>query len=224
MKIYKDLLQGSQPWLEIKHAKVGGSRLSKIMTKLDKSVRECSEYYAILAEHMEDFDPFEINFQSTAMARGNEFEPLARKEYERIYGVNVEQYGWVQNEEIAICGISPDGHIPSLEKAIEIKCPSDNTHVMYMLNPAAFLEEYCWQIVHNFLVMGVKSVDGISYRPENKIKPLLVIPTTKDTLIQISKKECYPISYLVEMAKKRLIELEVCIAEDLKMLSSQNEF
>ena len=224
MKIYKELQQGSTEWLEIKHAKVGGSRLAKIMTKLDKSVRECAEYYSILAEHMEDFDPFECGFQSIAMARGNEFEPLARKEYERIYGVNVEQYGWVQNEEIAICGISPDGHIPSLEKAIEIKCPSDNTHVMYMLNPAAFLEEYCWQIVHNFLVMGVKSVDGISYRPENKIKPLLVIPTTKDTLIQISKKECYPISYLVEMAKKRLIELEVCIAEDLKMLSSQNEF
>lgn len=224
MKIYKDLQQGSQPWLEIKHAKVGGSRLSKIMTKLDKSVRECAEYYDILAEHMEDFDPFECGFQSIAMARGNEFEPLARKEYERIYGVTVEQYGWVQNEEIKICGISPDGHIPELRKAIEIKCPSDNTHVMYLINPAAFLEEYCWQIVHNFLVIGVKSVDGISYRPENKIKPMLVIPTTKDTLIQISKKECYPISYLVELAEKRLRELEVCISEDLKMLQEKDKF
>lgn len=224
MKIYKDIKQGDLAWLEIKHAKIGGSRLAKIMTKLDKSVRECSEYYSILAEHMEDFDPFEINFQNAKMARGSEFEPLARKEYERIYGVEVEQYGWVQNEEITISGISPDGYIPSLEKAIEIKCPSDNTHVMYMLNPAAFLEEYCWQIVNNYLVIGVKSMDCISYRPENKIKPMLVIPTTKETLIQISKKECYPISYLVEMAEQRLRELEACIAEDLKMLSEKDKF
>jgi len=224
MKIYKDLLQGSTEWLEIKHAKVGGSRLAKIMTKLDKSVRECSEYYSILAEHMEDFDPFEVNFQSVAMARGNEFEPLARKEYERIYGVKVEQYGWIQSDEIKIAGISPDGHIPSLEKAIEIKCPSDNTHVMYMLNPAVFLEEYCWQMVDNYLVIGVKSVDGISFRPENKIKPMLVIPTTKDTLIQIGAKKVHPISYLVELATKRLNELEACIKEDLEMLSKENQF
>ena len=219
MKIYKDIIQGTDQWLEVKHAKVGGSRLAKIMTKLDKSVRECAEYYAILAEHMEDFDPFEANFQSVKMARGNEFEPLARIEYERICGVKVEQYGWVEHDSIGIVGISPDGHIPELEKAIEIKCPSDNTHVMYMLNPAAFLEEYCWQIVDNFLVMDVKSIDCISYRPENKIKPMVVINVTPETKI---KK--HTISQMVELATERLIELEGCIAEDLALLSKANEF
>jgi len=224
MKIHKDLLQGSLEWLEIKHAKVGGSRLAKIMTNLDKSVRECSEYYAILAENMEDFDPFTNNFQSYEMERGNELEPIARKEYERIYGVTVEQYGWVENEKIKISGISPDGYIPSLNKAIEIKCPSDNTHVIYMMNPTAFFEKYCWQIVDNFLVMGVESTDCISFRPENRIKPMVVYTATPTTLINISKKECLPISTLVDMANKRLLELEECIKEDLERIIRADEF
>lgn len=224
MKIHKEFEQGSQQWFEIKHAKVGGSRLAKIMANLDKSVRECAEYYAILAEHMEDFDPYVNNFQSYEMERGNELEPVARREYERIYGVKVEQYGWCEHDTIKICGISPDGHIPTLRKSIEIKCPSDNTHVIYMLNPTAFFEKYCWQIVDNFLVMDVESTDCISFRPENRIKPMVVYTATPTTMINISKKECYPVSTLVDMANKRLLELEECIKEDLERIMRFDEF
>lgn len=223
MKIYKDIQQGTTKWLEIKHGKVGGSMLAKIMTNLDKSVRTCAEYLSILAENMEDFDPFQINFQSAEMARGNEFEPLARKEYERINGVIVEQVGWVENEEIKISGISPDGWMPESKKSIEIKCPSDNTHVGYMLNPNAFLEKYCWQIVCNFLVLEVESVDCISYRPENKIRPMIIETVTPDTEIQISKKEKYSVMDLVGMAEERLMELERCIAEDIDGLKRAND-
>lgn len=224
MKIHKEIEQGSEKWLEVKHAKVGGSRLAKIMTNLDKPVRECAEYYSILAEHMEDFDPFHSDYQSAEMARGNEFEPLARDEYARIYGVTVEQYGWIAHDTIKISGISPDGFIQSLNKSIEIKCPSDNTHVIYIMNPMAFLEKYCWQIVDNFLVMSVDSVDCISYRPENKIKPMMVYTVTRDTIIPISKKESLPVSVLVTRANARLLALESCIAEDLRKLNENNEF
>ena len=224
MKLYKELLQGSTEWLEIKHGKVGGSRLAKIMTNLDKSVRDCAEYYAILAEHMEDFDPFKISFLNQDMIRGNEFEPLARIEYERINGVKVEQVGWVEMDDIKISGLSPDGWIPLLSKSIEIKCPSDNTHVMYMLNPNAFIEKYCWQIVANFLVLEVESVDCISYRPENKLKPMIISTVTLDTTIQISKKECYTVEELVGMGKYRLMDLEFCIKKDIEMIKKENKF
>lgn len=224
MKIYKDIQQGTDRWYEIRHGKVGGSRLEKVMTNFDKPVRTCAEYLSILAENMEDYDPFEVRYQSAEMARGNEFEPKAREEYERINGVKVDQIGWAQHDELKLVGISPDGLIPSINKAIEIKCPSCNTHLGYVIEPKKLIEKYCWQIVHYFLVLGVDSVDCISYRPENKLKPIVIETVTPDTVIAISKKEAFKVIDLVGMAEERLIELEKCINEDIDKLSNVNVF
>ena len=59
---------------------------------------------------MEDFDPFQSSYQNAAMQRGNEYEPFAREEYERIYGETVQQVGWVELDN-GFIGISPDGWI-----------------------------------------------------------------------------------------------------------------
>ena len=220
MKIYDKIIQGSDEWKELRHGKVGGSTAKKIMTNLDKPVNTCAVFSQLLAEKMEDFDPFQSDYQSLAMQRGNEYEPLARGEYERITGYTVKQIGWAELENQFV-GISPDGLIPSIKKSIETKCPSANTHVDYMLDFNSFLEEYCWQVVHNFLVLGVDSVDCISYRPENKIKPIIIYTVTPDTEIRISKKEVKKVSELVKMLDARLIELKSAL--DVEIENQKNK-
>lgn len=219
MKIFKELKQGSDEWKEFRHGKIGGSTAGKIMTKLDKPVTECAEFYQILAENMEDFDPFTNDYISFDMQRGNELEPLAREEYERIYDVKVEQFGWIEQDNNWI-GISPDGWMPELKKAIEIKCPAANTHVKYMLNKNEFFEDYVWQIVHNFLVLEIDSIDCISYRPENRYCSLVVNTVTLDTEIKISAKITKKVSELVEMEKIRLNELRYAIDKELILQNS----
>lgn len=223
MKIYDKIIQGTDEWKELRHGKIGGSTCEKIMTKLDKPITECAIFYDLLSEHMEDFDPFQSDYQNLAMQRGNEYEPLAREEYERIYGLNVQQVGWVERDD-NFSGISPDGWIKSAKKSIEIKCPSANTHVKYMLDFNQFLEEYVWQIVCNFLVLEVDTVDCISYRPENKFKPIIVFTVTKDTEISISKKETKKISELVKMLKNRIEETNKAIEKELKKQSKEYIF
>lgn len=222
MKKYIDLIQGTEEWKEFRYGKIGGTSAEKLATKLDKSPLENAFFYKVLAERMEDFDPFKDDFKNYSMQRGNEMEPLARTEYERVYGCNVIQCGWIDSN-IENIGISPDGLVSDV-KSIEIKCPEAQTHANYMINPNAFLEDYTWQIVHNFLVIdGLIDMDCISYRPENKIKPMVVIPINLDTQIKISAKETKSISELKEILRNRLLQVENEIKNQLELLT-QTEF
>lgn len=220
MTIYDKIIQGTDEWKEIRHSKVGGSTAKEVMTNLGKSVRTCAIFSKLLSERMEDFDPFQSSYQNAAMQRGNEYEPFAREEYERIYDETVQQVGWVELDG-GFIGISPDGWIQQKKKSIEIKCPSAETHVKYMLNFNDFLEDYCWQIVHNFLVLKVDTVDCISFRPENKFNKLIVFSVTKDTEIKISAKATKKVSELVEMLNARLIELESELNKEIEFQNNQ---
>jgi len=220
MKIYDKIIQGSDEWKELRHGKVGGSGISDLMSYPDKSIRNCSDYYSVLAEQLEEFDPFIENRITFEMQRGNELEPEARKEYERIYGLSVQQVGWVEMDNVKV-GISPDG-IVSPKHNIEIKCPSAHTHMKYVLNNNKFIETYAWQIAHNFYVMKIEKLTCISYRPENKIVPLLTFDVTLETEIKISAKVTKTVREMCEMISDRLIELFECIDEDINKLTKKN--
>lgn len=223
MKIH-NVVQGTDEWKAIKWGKIGGSTASKLLTKLGENVREIADFNRLVAERMEDFDPFEDSYVSQAMQHGTETEQLARDEYERIFGVKVNQYGWIESSFNSNIGISTDGMIDGQNKSIEIKCPTGPTHVKYMLNPSLLVEAYAWQIVHNFTVLDVDSIDVISYRPENKFKPMIVVTVTKDTKIAITKKTELTVSELVELEKKRLLEIETEIEKVLNEQSIKEDF
>ena len=222
MKIYDKIVQGTDEWKEIRHGKVGGSTIAKLMSYHDKSIRNCTEYYSVLAEHAEEFDPFIENRITAEMQRGNDLEPDARKEYERISGSVVQQVGWVEMDN-GLIGISPDG-IVNEKHNIEIKCPSSNTHMMYILDNSVFTEKYAWQIVHNFYVMDIEKLTCISYRPENTLCPLLHFDVDMDTTIKISAKVSKTVKELCLMVDLRVKELQECIKEDLNKINNKNQF
>ena len=222
MKIYKVFVLGTDEWKELRHGKIGGSTTKEIMSKYEKPITECAAFYTLLSEQMEDFDPFTNEFTSFSMQRGNELEPEARTEYERITGIEMAQFGWIEIDSFV--GISPDGWNIKLKKAIEIKCPAANTYAKYLLNFDEFLSDYVWQLVHYFVVLGVDSVDCVAYRPENKLKPIIIHTITNETVIQVSAKVSKPISELAGMLKFRLTTTKCAIDSEMARIISTNNF
>jgi len=222
MKIYDKVIQGTDEWKELRHGKVGGSTIAKLMSYPEKSIRNCTEYYSVLAENIEEFDPFIENRITFEMQRGNDLEPLARQEFERISGKKAFQVGWVEMDN-GFVGISPDGIINEKHN-IEIKCPSANTHMMYILDNSVFTEKYAWQIVHNFYTMAIERLTCISYRPENELCPLLAFDVTNDTVIKISSKVSKTVAELCLMIHLRVLELQECINDDLNKITNKNKF
>ena len=225
MKIYRDIIQSSPEWHEIKYGKVGGSSAKDLNANESKPIRGNAIYDKILAAKFEEFFP-EENISTFAMDRGVELEPYARAEFERIYNVKVSQVGWIELDN-GLIGISPDGlvcdesqitetELINVEESIEIKCPSAAIHMKYIRNNDAFIETYIDQLVHNFLVLGVKRVRCISFRQENTACPLLEFMVTPDTLVKVSAKKTCSIRELVAQSEARCNELIACIKEDVE--------
>lgn len=212
MKIYKELLQQSEEWFLLKYGKIGGSSLKHLM--VGKDVRDCAIYNDLLSARLEEYEPEEM-FTNKDMDRGNMYEPLACAEFERVYDVKVDQYGWIEMDN-GIAGLSPDGIIGKrLTEAIEIKCPNRVTHTSYIRNPKLMVQEYIWQVVMYFTVLSkLKTLHFISYRPENISKPLLVFDVTRDMEFQISKKEADTIDGLVLKTKNKLNQLQAALSQD----------
>ena len=216
MKIYKEIVQGSEEWKELRHGKVGGSSAKDLMAKYEKPIIESAGFLNVFAEKMEEYDPFKNEFTSFAMQRGVELEPEARDEYERITGITMEQYGWVELDDLV--GISPDGWNEKLKKGLEIKCPEAKTYAKYLIDFNEFLSDYAWQLVHYFVVLGVDSVDCVAYRPENQLQKIIIKTITLDTEIKVSAKVTKPISELKKMLELRLTELKIVLKSELDKL------
>jgi hypothetical protein len=212
MKVYDKIEQGSAEWHALRYGKVGGSTLEKVMANEGKPVIGNAIYNELLAARLESF-VYEEGFKSEAMERGNRLEPLARLAFEDLFGVEVIQIGWAEKSDFI--GISPDGLIGS-NQAIEIKCPSANTHVGYMRNPISMVEYYLWQCVMYFVVFeDLEVLNFVSYRPENVVCPLLVQTINKDTEVRVSAKKTATIGQLVTEAYIRLSELEEALKTDI---------
>ena len=208
MKIYDKIVQGTDEWKALRWGKIGGSSLDKVMANPEKSIKENAIFYEILAQKCEEFDPFESDFTSYAMLRGNEFEPLAADEFERVTGKVCREIGWSELED-GFTGISPDRLIGETE-ALEIKCPGRNTYAKYLTTPDLAITDYAWQLVMYFVVFDkLETLFFMIYRPENQLKPAIYIEIHRDTVISINKKKSGTVSELVIEAKNRIEELKL---------------
>lgn len=226
MKLYKDLKQQSEDWLELKYGKIGGSSLKDIMTKQSDPITATAKFLEMCSCRDESFE-YEECYVSPDMERGNAYEPLARKEFERVYDKQIVEIGWAEMDN-GIAGISPDGLVQchTLECAtegIEIKCPSRKTHSKYIRDPKQLLMDYLWQVVMYFVVFDkMETVYLLSYRPENKRKDMVVVDVKRDTPIKIKegRNEIQTdISGLALMAELRIKDLCVALIEDEKKFS-----
>ena len=213
MKII-NVKQGTPEWHETRYRKIGGTLSSGLFKKTD------TLKLSLLGQFLEDFEDVD-NYISADMERGNELEPYALKEAIKYTGLNFITAGWLQCEEISILGISPDGITADHKNAVEIKCPASKKHIETILNDSIPLDNI-HQCLHYFTVNPkLESLTFVSFRPENKIKPLYCNTITRETEINLGTKSrpvLMTVSNAVEVAKAKAIELENEIKESIKQL------
>lgn len=154
--------QGSDEWFALKLGKVSASHFKDV---LNKAAGRKLYMYRLLGERLSGETC--NSYSNKAMENGIELEPQARNYYESLYGVIIQQVGFV--EENDYLGCSPDGLIDA-DGGVEIKCPYPSTHISYIDNdrlPAVYKP----QVQGHLWVTGRKWWDFISYCPQIKARP-----------------------------------------------------
>ncbi len=213
MRAYWDVVQQTDDWFAIKHGKIGGTLAGGLFVNSD------TLFYKILGENAEDFEiPDNDRYINAAMMRGNELEPRALEFIKEHTGYNYRTCGWLQNAEVDILGISPDGITADFLDAVEIKCPGSSKHAEYVLKGVLPLE-HTHQTIHYFTVNPLlESLTFISYRPENHTKPALIIEVTRESLVNIgtpARPKMVSVHEASAMAFKEVLNIQTRVLETL---------
>lgn len=199
--------QGTEAWHNLRLGLPTASRFDEIITPVQlkpaKSAKSEKYMYQLLAEWIIG-EPCDMA-NNKYMERGTELEPDARKTYEFIHGVKVEQVGFCTTDDKMV-GCSPDGLIGD-DGGLEIKCPMAPGHVKYLLNPTLLYEDYKLQVQGSLFVTGLAWWDIASYAPG---MPLVVRRIKPDEAVQTALAENLKIfTQELEIYKQRLIEQDI---------------
>lgn len=158
----EDHKQGSEAWRLSRAGVVTASRFSDVMARI-KSGESATRYNykaEIIAERLTGLPA--PNFTNAAMQWGTDHEDEARKVYEAITGLTVEQTGLVMHSKLK-AGASPDGLVGS-GGLLEIKCPNTATHIQTLLAEDVPKKHYA-QIQGQLWITGRAWCDFMSYDP-----------------------------------------------------------
>ncbi len=161
--IYKDIIQGSEEWHEIRRGKITGSRIVDIMLGVKgRYLASRKNYIAELVIEILTGESDE-HFISESMQWGIDTEPLARSAYEAITGNFVDEIGFIDHDSIQLFGSSPDGLV-SEDGGIEIKCPNSATHLSTLLT-GNVKRDYIFQMQGLMMCGNRQWCDFISFDP-----------------------------------------------------------
>lgn len=164
MKIH-DVEQGSPAWLELRLGRPTASEFDKIVTPLGKlSKAETSTKYAywLTAERMLNRPLTSID-NLKWVERGKLMEPAALKMYRFEHALDVRKVGFITTDDGRI-GASPDGLVVGENAAVELKCPSEQVQMGYVLD--GFGPAYYVQVQGQMLVGEFEWVDRYAFHPE----------------------------------------------------------
>jgi len=160
LKIYKDIVQNTKEWDEIRKLKFTASDASTIMAQgkgLKTLVKKLlAKYYS-----SGNYDDFTGEYKNKAMERGHEYEDKARTIYELETGNKVEQVGFVELDENT--GASPDGLVDD-DGLLEIKNHSDEVYLQLMMD-GKIDSKYINQMQMQMYVTGRKWCDYFAFNP-----------------------------------------------------------
>jgi len=165
MKIYDDIIQGSDAWFDLRLGKVTTSNFTDATSAgrgSAPSVTRKKYMLKLIAERMTGLP--EESYSNKAMEWGSETEHGACEYYEALNNVSVRHVGFIERDEDVGC--SPDGLVgdPGM---LEIKCPYSTTHLGWILAdkmPA----EYIKQVQGQLWVAERDWCDFVSYDPRVK--------------------------------------------------------
>lgn len=160
VKMFHDIEQNTDLWLDLRIAKLTGSDCSKIMANYPKAFGDPAKKVAIriAREQVTGKRSLTQSFSNSHTERGHEQEPVARSLYEEQRFVTVSNGGFFDNGQT---GCSPDGLVYH-NGVIEIKSVIDTAQFANIkrggIDPA-----YKWQVMFNLMETGRTWLDFISY-------------------------------------------------------------
>jgi hypothetical protein len=173
MKIH-DVKQKTNEWYALRAGIPTTSDFDKIITPTGKKSGQSDKYADKCLEEYIEGGPLDDGYTSHWMKRGTELEGEARKKYEFITDVDVEQVGFVTNHG---AGCSPDGFLGRWG-LIEIKCLKAGNVITSYRNGVP--KKYIPQVQGQMWVCEREYCDLVIYHPKLKIN-----------IIRIEKDEEY---------------------------------
>lgn len=162
VRIYEEVLQGSDEWFALRRGILTASEMHLIVTPTRKAAnneKTRAHLYELLAQRISGY--VEPTYVGDAMLRGHEEEALARYTYETKYAP-VRQVGFITNDRWGFkIGYSPDGLVGD-DGLIECKSRRQKYQIETIIAdevPAEFI----LQIQTGLLVSERKWCDFISY-------------------------------------------------------------
>ena len=167
-RIIRGITQGSLEWQSLRIGKIGGSRVSDVLTEGRggaESLTKRKYKNELIRERLtgRKLD----TYKTPAMQRGIDLEPMARAWYEVKYNTFVDQVAIVLHPSIDGGQCSPDGIVEATNSLIEIKIPNPENHLDNILTGGKQLEQYYDQVQWQLACMPEKEFcDLVSYDPE----------------------------------------------------------
>ena len=167
-RIIRDIVQGSPEWMALRVGKIGGSRVSDVLTEGRggaESLIKRKYKNELIRERLtgRKLD----TYKTPAMQRGIDLEPMARAWYEVKYNTFVDQVAIVLHPTIDGGQCSPDGIVEATNSLIEIKIPNPENHLDNILTGGKQLEQYYDQVMWQLACMPEKEFcDLISFDPD----------------------------------------------------------
>ena len=167
-RIIRNIAQGSPEWMALRVGKIGGSRISDLLTEGRggaESLNKRKYKNELIRERLtgRKLD----TYKTPAMQRGIDLEPMARAWYEVKYNTFVDQVAIVLHPTIDGGQCSPDGIVEATNSLIEIKIPNPENHLDNYLTGGKQLEQYYDQVQWQLACMPEKEFcDLVSYDPE----------------------------------------------------------
>lgn len=166
--------QRSKEWFRARLGIPTASNFNKILTKSGGPSDQAQGYLCrLLCERLFERS-FEESVDTKWMRHGRETEEEAAREFEAVSNERVERVGFVINED-GRWGCSPDRLIVGKDAAMEIKCPSPQKHMEYLVYGPG--KDYKPQVQGQMLVGGYNFVYFFSYFPG---MPPVLIKTERD--------------------------------------------
>lgn len=162
MKIYNDLIQGSEEWLKARIGILTASEMKLAVTPTYKAAdndKTRSHVFDLAAQTINEY--VEAHYINDDMLRGQDDEIFARAEYEEKYAA-VNQVGFITNDKWGFTlGFSPDGLVGD-DGFIEIKSRRQKYQLQTIIENK-IPDEYMLQVQTGLLVSEREWCDFISY-------------------------------------------------------------
>ena len=162
MILYRDIVQGSTAWLNLRAGIPTASEMSKIITPSGGPSKSAEKYmFELLGERM--LGRPSDSFLSEWMARGKEMEAEAIAYYEFQKNVTTEAIGFATNDAGTV-GVSPD-RLVGEHGCAEFKCPKMDAHVGFLMESGSLYKEHKVQAQSQLWILERDFNDVVSYYP-----------------------------------------------------------